>query len=363
MESNKYCVIMAGGTGTRFWPLSTRSKPKQFLDILDTGRTLLQQTFDRMTRICPAENVFIVTNEIYNEVVANQLPELKPHQILLEPDKKNTAPCIAYANYKIEQINPDANIVVSPSDHLIQKEDEFVRVVNEGMEFTSNHDALLTLGIKPHRPETGYGYIQRDNKEKGTQNKNIFKVKTFTEKPNYDLARKFFDSGEYYWNSGIFIWSLKSIMKSFTKYLPEIDNLFKNGRGIYHTPDEQDFISKVYFESKSISIDYGIMEKSENVFVYTSDFGWADLGTWGSLQEFLDTDDRGNSVRGDKVMLYDVEDSIVHFPGDKLVVIKGLKDYIVVESDNKLLIYNKKDEQEIKEVVEEIKNNQGDQYV
>jgi len=363
MKSNKYCVIMAGGTGTRFWPLSTRNKPKQFLDILGTGRTLLQQTFDRMIRICPVEHVFIVTNEIYREVVADQLPELKPHQILLEPAKKNTAPCIAYANYKIEQLNADANVVVSPSDHLIQKEDEFVRVVNEGMEFTGRHDALLTLGIKPHRPETGYGYIQRDSKEEGEENQNIFKVKTFTEKPNYDLARKFYESGEYYWNSGIFIWSLKSIMKAFTKYLPDIDSLFKDGRGLYHTREEQEFISKVYFESKSISIDYGIMEKSENVFVYTSDFGWADLGTWGSLQEFLDTDEKGNSVRGDNVMLYDVEDSIVHFPGEKLVVIKGLKDYIVVESENKLLIYNKKDEQEIKEVVEEIKRSKGDEYV
>lgn len=363
MKSNKYCVIMAGGTGTRFWPLSTKSKPKQFLDILGTGRTLLQQTFDRMTRVCPAENVFIVTNEIYRDVVSQQLPELKEHQILLEPHKKNTAPCIAYANYKIEKINPDANIIVSPSDHLIQKEDDFVRVINEGLEFTGQNDALLTLGIKPHRPETGYGYIQRNNNEEIPQNENIFKVKTFTEKPNYELARKFFESGEYYWNSGIFIWSLKSIMKAFSKYLPEIDNLFKQGQDLYHTDKEQDFISKVYFESNSISIDYGIMEKSENVYVYTSDFGWADLGTWGSLQEFLETDEKGNSVKGENVMLYDVEDSIIDFPGDKLVVIKGLKDYILVESDNKLIIYNKKDEQEIKQVVEEIRKTKGEDYI
>ncbi len=354
---------MAGGTGTRFWPLSTKSKPKQFLDILGTGRTLLQQTFDRLIQVCPVENVFIVSNEIYKDIISEQLPELEDHQILLEPAKKNTAPCIAYANYKIEQINPDANIVVSPSDHLIQKEEEFIRVINEGLEFTEKKEALLTLGIKPHRPETGYGYIQRNNNEELAQNENIFKVKTFTEKPDYELARKFFESGEYYWNSGIFLWSLKAIMNAFNKYLPEIDQLFSQGRGIYHTDEEQDFISKVYFESTAISIDYGIMEKSENVYVYTSDFGWADLGTWGSLQEFLDTDDKGNSVSGDNLMLYDVEDSIINFPSDKLVVIKGLKDYIVVESDNKLIIYNKKDEQEIKEVVEEIKKNKGEEYI
>ena len=363
MKSNKYCVIMAGGTGTRFWPLSTKQKPKQFLDILGTGRTLLQQTFDRMVRVCPAENVYIVTNEIYKDIVSEQLPELGKHQILLEPDKKNTAPCIAYANYKIDKINPDANIVVCPSDHLILKEDDFVRVIEEGMEFTAQEDALLTLGIKPHRPETGYGYIQRNNKDEITQDTNIFKVKTFTEKPNYELAKKFFESGEYYWNSGIFIWSLKSIMKAFGKYLPEIDNLFKQGKELYHTDKEQEFISKVYFETNSISIDYGVMEKSENVFVYTSDFGWADLGTWGSLQEFLEKDDKGNSIHGKNVMLYDVEDSIVNFPDDKLVVIKGLKDYIIVESDNKLIIYNKKDEQEIKEVVEEIRDQKGSEYI
>ena len=363
MKSNKYCVIMAGGTGTRFWPLSTKSKPKQFLDILGTGRTLLQQTYDRMIRVCPVENIFIVTNEIYRDIIFEQLPDLQSHQVLLEPHKKNTAPCIAYANYKIQKLNPDANIVVSPADHLIQKEDEFVRVIQEGLDFTAQHDALLTLGIMPHRPETGYGYIQRNSNEDVAQNDNIFKVKTFTEKPDYELARKFFESGEYYWNSGIFLWSLKSVMKAFSKYLPEIDNLFKQGQNLYHTDKEQEFISKVYFETYSISIDYGIMEKSENVFVYTSDFGWADLGTWGSLQEFLDTDEKGNSVEGKNVMLYDVEDSFVNFPDDKLVVIKGLKDYIVVESDNKLIIYNKKDEQEIKEVVEEIKKTKGDNYI
>jgi mannose-1-phosphate guanylyltransferase len=363
MKSNTFSVIMAGGTGTRFWPLSTKEKPKQFLDILGTGRTLLQQTYDRLLQISPVENIYIVTNELYRDLVRDQLPELKENQILLEPEKKNTAPCIAYANYKIQKVNPDANIVVSPSDHLIQKEDEFLEVLKEGLDFTENHDALLTLGIKPHRPETGYGYIQRENNQEVDGYKNLHKVKTFTEKPNYDLARKFYESGEYYWNSGIFIWSLKSVMSSFSKHLPDVDQLFREGENVYHTSEEADFIAKVYFKSKSISIDYGIMEKSENVYVLASNFGWADLGTWGSLQEFLHKDDNGNSVYGENVMLYDVEDSIVNFPNDKLVVIKGLKDYIIVESDKKLIIYNKKDEQEIKEIVEEIKEKKGEKYI
>ncbi|MGM0532308.1 MAG: mannose-1-phosphate guanylyltransferase [Bacteroidota bacterium] len=363
MKNNTFSVIMAGGTGTRFWPLSTKKQPKQFLDILGTGRTLLQQTFDRLSKISPVQNIYIVTNEIYHALVKEQLPELSENQILLEPEKRNTAPCIAYANYKIEKINPNANIVVSPSDHLIQNEEQFLNILNKGLDFTEKHDALLTLGIKPHRPETGYGYIQRENSQEVDGYKNLHKVKTFTEKPNYDLAKKFYESGEYYWNSGIFIWSLKSIMSSFAKHLPDINQLFKKGENIYNTPDESDFIANVYFKSKSISIDYGIMEKSENVYVLASNFGWADLGTWGSLQEFLHKDENGNSVYGDNVMLYDVEDSIVNFSNDKMVVIKGLKDYIIVESDNKLIIYNKKDEQEIKEIVEEIKEKKGEEYI
>ncbi|MCF8334975.1 MAG: mannose-1-phosphate guanylyltransferase [Bacteroidales bacterium] len=363
MKSNTFSVIMAGGTGTRFWPLSTKNKPKQFLDILGTGRTLLRQTFDRLSRISPVENIYVVTNEIYHELVKEQLPELSENQILLEPEKKNTAPCIAYANYKIRKINPEANIVVSPSDHLIQYEEQFIEILREGLDFTENHDALLTLGIKPHRPETGYGYIQRENNKEVDGYKNLYKVKTFTEKPSYDLAKKFYESGEYFWNSGIFIWSLQSIMKAFTKHLPDVDQLFKEAEEIYHTPDESDVITNIYFKSKSISIDYGIMEKSNNVYVLASSFGWADLGTWGSLQEFLHKDENGNSVYGNNVMLYDVEDSIVDFSNDKMVVIKGLKDYIVVESDNKLIIYNKKDEQEIKQIVEEIKENKGEEYI
>jgi mannose-1-phosphate guanylyltransferase len=353
---------MAGGTGTRFWPISTKHKPKQFLDILGTGKTLLQQTFERCKKIAPVENILVVTNEIYDKITAEQLPELEPHQILLEPEKKNTAPCIAYSNYKIEKLNPNANIVVMPSDHLITKEEEFIRVIKEGFQFTSQHDALLTLGILPHRPETGYGYIQiGDDNDKDKHN--IFKVKTFTEKPNRELAKKFFESGEYYWNSGIFIWSLQSIKSAFKQHLPEVDDLFKEGKEVYNTDKEADFISKVYFETKSISIDYGIMEKTKNVYVYTSDFGWADLGTWGSLQEFLPTDEKGNSTFGKNVMLYNVKDSIINFSDDKIAVIKGLDGYIVADSEDKLLIYKKEDEQEIKDIVDIIKKEKGEQYI
>ncbi len=362
MDNNNYCVIMAGGTGTRFWPLSTKSKPKQFLDILGTGKSLLQHTFERCKKIAPVENIMIVTNEIYKDITSEQLPELKEHQILLEPEKKNTAPCIAYSNYKIENLNPDANIAVMPSDHLITKEEEFVRVVKEGFEFTKAKQSLLTLGIKPHRPETGYGYIQIGDKKK-ENGKNIFKVKTFTEKPNSELAKKFYESGEYYWNSGIFIWSLKAIKEAFTTHLPEVDDLFKEGKEIYNTEKENEFISKIYFKTKSISIDYGIMEKAENVYVYTSDFGWADLGTWGSLQEFINKDENGNSVFGKNVILYDVKDSIINFSDNKIAVIKGLDNYIVVDSDDKLLIYKKENEQEIKNIVDEIKETKGEKYI
>ncbi|MFO8235500.1 MAG: mannose-1-phosphate guanylyltransferase [Bacteroidales bacterium] len=360
MKNNNFCVIMAGGTGTRFWPLSTRKEPKQFLDILGVGKSLLQQTFERCKKISPVENIFVVTNEKYKDITAEQIPELEDNQILLEPEKKNTAPCIAYSIYKIENLDPNANIAVLPSDHLITKEDDFIKVIQEGFKFIAKKDALLTLGITPHRPETGYGYIQIGDQ---INSSNIYKVKTFTEKPDQELAQKFYESGEYYWNSGIFIWNLQSIKNAFKEHLPDIDSLFSKGMGVYNTKKEPEFISKVYFETKSISIDYGLMEKSQNVYVYTSDFGWADLGTWGSLHEFLDKDKNGNSVSGKNVMLYEVEDSIVKFPDKKIAVIKGLEGYIVVDSKDKLLIYKKNDEQEIKEIVENIQKNKGDKYV
>ena len=354
---------MAGGVGSRFWPLSRQNKPKQFLDILGTGRTLLQMTFDRFSSICPVENIYIVTSSFYKETILEQLPELNVDQILLEPVRRNTAPCIAYANYKIFKKNPNANIVTAPSDHLILKENEFKKVVLEGLEFVSNNNALLTLGIKPSRPETGYGYIQVNGNKNIAGNKNIHKVKTFTEKPDKKMAKVFHESGEFFWNAGIFIWSLKSIINAFEHHLPDIDNLFKEGLNLFNTDKESDFISEIYYECKNISIDYGVMEKSENVFVYCSNFGWADLGTWGSLYENRQKDENMNSIIGDKVFTYNTKNCIINMPKDKLVVLQGLDNHIVVESDDILLICKKEDEQEIKQYVNEIKLKLGDDYL
>ena len=360
--NHKYCVIMAGGVGSRFWPLSKLNKPKQFLDILGTGRSLLQMTFDRFRDICPVENILIVTSESYKDTILEQLPELSDEQILLEPARRNTAPCIAYANYKILAKDPNAVIVTAPSDHLILKEDAFKKVINEGLDFVSDKDALLTLGIKPSRPETGYGYIQI-NGTKSVENKNINKVKTFTEKPDKKLAKVFFESGEFFWNAGIFVWSLKSIMKAFEQFLPDINTLFKEGVGLYNTEKESNFISETYGDCKNISIDYGVMEKADNVYVYGSDFGWADLGTWGSLYDNSSKDENQNAILGDNVFTYDVDNSIINVPKEKLVVIQGLKDYIVVESDGTLLICKKEDEQDIKRYVNDIKMKLGDKYL
>lgn len=349
--ANTYCVIMAGGIGSRFWPMSRTEHPKQFIDILGTGETLIQQTFNRFTRICPKENIYIVTNELYKELTFEQLPELTPDQVICEPDRRNTAPCIAYANYKIAAKNPNANIIVAPADHLILKEDEFVRVVNEGLAFTAQEDCLLTLGITPSRPDTGYGYIQFDN-----SNENAIKqVKTFTEKPELERAKTFVASGDYCWNSGMFIWSLKSIQTAFERYLPDVDAIFKSGADKYNTPEEKDFIASAYPTCESISIDYGVMEKSENVFVIPADIGWSDLGTWGSVYTHLELDGEENAVIGKNVWLYNSNNNIVHVPQDKLVVLEGLDDYIVVESNDVLLVCKKENEQQIKQFVSDIK--------
>lgn len=362
MENN-YCVIMAGGVGSRFWPLSRTNKPKQFLDILGTGRSLLQMTFDRFTQVCPVENIYVVTSLMYKDTICEQLPELTEDQVLLEPTRRNTAPCIAYANYKILKKNPNANIVTAPSDHLILKEDEFIKVIKEGLSFVSDKDAMLTLGINPSRPETGYGYIQVNGNKNLAENENIYKVKTFTEKPNKELAKVFFESGEFFWNSGIFIWSLESIMKAFETHLPEINALFKEGIDFYNTDKEDDFIADTYSDCKNISIDYGVMEKAENVYVYCSSFGWADLGTWGSLHENISKDEQENSIIGEKVFAYDLKNCIVNMPEDKLAVLQGLEDYIVVDSNGILLVCKKEDEQQIKHYVNDVKLKLGDKYL
>ncbi len=364
MNSDDFCVIMAGGVGSRFWPLSRTKKPKQFLDILGTGKTLLQQTFERFNRYIPAENILIVTNEDYGDIILEQLPGISKNQVLLEPMRRNTAPCIAYANYKIQSVNPKARIVVAPSDHLILKEEVFIEVLKMGLEFVGENDTLLTLGIKPSRPETGYGYIQvNGGNEEIVVNKSFRKVKTFTEKPDLKMAGLFLESGDFYWNSGIFFWSLPTIMKSFSVFLPDVDNLFKEGIGKYNTDQETEFINKTYPSCKNISIDYGIMEKAENVHVLCSDFGWSDLGTWGSLYDMLKKDKNKNSIIGENVLSYDLKNTIINLPDDKLAIIQGLDDYIVVDSDNILLICKKQDEQKIKQFVNDVKLEKGEDYV
>jgi len=361
MNENNFCVIMAGGVGTRFWPISRNAKPKQFLDILSTGKTLFQQTFKRFTTLCPLENIYIVTSIEYKEIILEQVPEFISSNILLEPMRRNTAPCIAYACYRIKSINPDANIIVAPSDHLIVKEDEFIKVLNNALHFTNNHDALLTLGIAPSRPETGYGYIQINDEDNIFPN--IKKVKTFTEKPNQEMARVFYESGEFFWNSGIFIWNLKSILYAFELYLPDINNLFKSGKNLYNTSEEEKFLKKTYSECRNISIDYGVMEKASNVYIISTDIGWSDLGTWGSMYEHSMRDDQGNALKGNRVLLYNTHNSLVNVPDNKLVVLQGLDDFIVVESDNMLLICKKQDEQQLRQIVNDIKIKKGEEYL
>ncbi|MBL4594511.1 MAG: mannose-1-phosphate guanylyltransferase [Flavobacteriales bacterium] len=349
---------MAGGIGSRFWPMSRTQHPKQFIDILGTGETLIQQTYNRFKRICPEENIYIVTNQIYKDITKSQLAGITDDQIICEPTMRNTAPCIAYANYKIAAKNPDANIIVAPSDHLILKEEEFVRVMNLALDHTSKNDDLLTLGITPTRPDTGYGYIQfLDN-----NNSEIKEVVKFTEKPDLETAKNFIASGDFTWNSGMFIWSLKTIQKSFEALLPEMDNIFKNGLGKYNTEEEYEFIQTAYSTCKSISIDYGIMEGSKNVFVISADIGWSDLGTWGSIYTHLPLDENNNALVGKNVMMYDSSNNIVNVPQDKLVVLQGLDNYIVVESDNILLVCKKEEEQKIKQFVADIKETKDERF-
>lgn len=345
MENN-YCIIMAGGVGSRFWPFSRNNRPKQFLDFFGTGRTLLQLTFDRLRHVVPAENILIVSNVIYKDLILEQLPEIKANQVLLEPNRRNTAPCIAYAVNRIKAITDKANIIVAPSDHLIMKELDFLDTLKTGLEFIENNDCLLTLGIKPSRPETGYGYIQIDDGES-----NLRRVKTFTEKPNAELAQIFFETGEFFWNSGIFLWNLQTIVKAFDDLLPEVASKFNAGKELFNTDKEQEFIDQMYQTCPNISIDYGIMEKAANVHVLCSDFGWTDLGTWGSLYEMSPKDEHENVSLKCKASFYESENNIVVLPSEKLAVIQDLNGYIVAESDNVLLICKLEDEQRIRQYV------------
>lgn len=354
---------MAGGIGSRFWPMSRTTTPKQFIDVLGTGETLIQQTVNRFRKVCPIENIYIVTNDLYRETVKEQIPDMEYEQILCEPARRNTAPCIAYANYKIQSINPNANIVVAPSDHIILKEDVFIEVIESALESTAKNDWLITLGIQPSRPDTGYGYIQFDKNLKDERDGRIYKVKTFTEKPKLELAEEFLKSGDFLWNAGIFVWSLKSIQKAFDTHLADVSNIFKEGLGMYNTEREEMFIENAYSICKNISIDYGIMENAENVHVLSSDFGWSDLGTWGSLYAIREKDENENTILGKNVMTYDTKNSIVNVKGNRLVVLQGLDDYIVVDQDNILLVCKKSDEQSIKTIVNDVKATKGDKFV
>ena len=319
--NNNYCVIMAGGIGSRFWPYSRKNKPKQFLDFFGTGDTLLQLTYNRYSKIVPKENIFVITNAQYEELVKEQLPTLGENRILLEPTRRNTAPCIAWAAAKVKEVNPEANMIVAPADHLILKEGEFIEALEKGLEFVEKTPQLLTLGIKPNRPETAYGYIQIDEQEQG----DFYQVKAFIEKPELEFAKIFLESGEFYWNSGIFLWNVQTILDEFNKIMPEIPNRVSQG--------EEGFAS-----CPNISIDYGIMEKADNVYVQLCDFGWADLGTWGSLHEASPKDLHKNVIINGNTLLYDCNNNIIAMPKGKLVVLQGLEDYLVADTDNVLLI-------------------------
>jgi len=361
MNTNYYAVIMAGGIGSRFWPMSRTKHPKQFIDVLGTGKTLIQQTFDRLSKICPSENIYVVTNNIYEDLVLEQL-NINREQVLCEPAMKNTAPCIAYAAFKIHKQNPNACMLVAPSDHLILKEDEFVNCIDQSLKAVENNDVLITLGIQPSRPDTGYGYIQFMD-DHLSNDPELKKVKTFTEKPNLQLARQFLSSGDFLWNSGIFIWSAESIINRFQNDLKEIYDAFISGKHLLNTEKETEFINKTYPTLKSISIDFGIMEKADNVYVLPADFGWSDLGTFGSIYTHLPKDDKENALVSDHVILYNSSKNMIHSSADKLIVIDGLDDYIVVDRNNVLLICKKENEQMIKQYMNDAKEQKGKDYV
>lgn len=357
MNDKYYAVIMAGGIGSRFWPYSRNAKPKQFLDVMGIGKSLLQLTYERFKNICPEENILIVTNERYGDLVKEQIEGIKDDQILLEPLRRNTAPCIAYACYKIAEKDPDASIVVAPSDHAIFNESKFFSVINIALEAASTSDILITLGIKPSRPETGYGYIQFIE-----SNEDVKKVKTFTEKPQYELAKKFVDSGEFVWNAGIFIWNVKAIKKAFEKKLPEISEIFSEISESYYTDNEQTVVNEAYYQCKNISIDYGILEKVKNVHVVLADFDWSDLGSWNSLYDISDKDSNGNVIDGNAI-LYDSKNCIIKGPKDKIIVVEGLSEYLVADHGNALLICNKNHEKKFREFFNDVKNKKGEEFM
>ena len=352
LKSN-HLVIMAGGVGSRFWPMSTAERPKQFIDVLGVGRSLLQLTFDRFKGICDPTNVWVVTNRNYAAMVHEQLPEVPQENVLCEPCRRNTAPCIAYVSWRIKSQDPKANIVVTPSDHIVTNEQEFRRVIEQCLKFTSGSDAVVTLGMKPTRPETGYGYIQADLSTSSPRNREIYRVDSFCEKPNLETAQKYIQQKSFYWNAGIFIWNVSTIVNAFRVYQPGMSKIFEQLLPYYGTPKEQELIDKWFPECESISVDYAIMEKAEGIFVCPADFGWSDLGTWGSLLMHSKHDLYGNATIGQNISLFESHNCIVHATEEKKVVIQGLEGYIVAEKDDTLLICKLSEEQRIKQFAEE----------
>lgn len=350
---NNHLVIMAGGVGSRFWPMSTADRPKQFIDVLGVGKSLLQLTYQRFANICPPENIWVVTNRRYAGLVKEQLPEVLEGNILLEPCRRNTAPCIAYVSWKIKSKDPKANVVVTPSDHIVTDEAEFRRVIGLCLRFTADSDAIVTLGMKPNRPETGYGYIKADLTMSSLRQRELFRVDKFREKPNLETAMQYIKEKDYFWNAGIFIWSVSTIVNAFRVYQPAISKIFENMLPYYGTPREQELIDKFYPECENISVDYAIMEKAEEIFVCPADFGWSDLGTWGSLQMHTKRDLYGNSLIGENIEMYDCHNCVVHTLEERRVVVQGLDNYIIAEKDGTLLICSLVEEQRIRQFSDE----------
>lgn len=359
---HRYCVIMCGGIGSRFWPYSRQERPKQFIDFFGTGRSLLQMTFDRVASLVDERNIIVVTNLEYSHLVKEQLPSVPDENILLEPARRNTAPCIAWASWHIQARDPEASVIVTPSDHLITREDVFARCITKGFEFVETHEALLTLGIQPSRPETGYGYIQVA--EAPTEIEQVCKVKTFTEKPNLELAKVFIATGEFFWNSGIFLWTVKSITDAFRQYMPDMTNIFESGKKDYLNPEsEKRFIDKNFPGCSSISIDFAIMEKASNVYVEIVDFGWSDLGTWSSLYDHSPRNRDSNVTQRCRVISYNSTGNIFAVKDDKLIVVEGLHDYIIADAGDVLLLCPKSEEQKIKQMVKDAREHFGDKYL
>ena len=340
---------MAGGVGSRFWPMSTPDYPKQFIDVLGCGRTLIQLTADRFKGICPPENVWVVTSEKYAETVKEQLPEIADDHILREPCRRNTAPCIAYVSWKIKARNPKANMVVTPSDHIVMDVTEFQRVIDAAMKFTADSDAILTLGMKPTRPETGYGYIEADLTIPSTSNKEVYRVYSFKEKPDLETAERYIKKNNFFWNAGIFVWNVTTVVNALRVYQPAISKIFERLLPYYYTEQEQEMINQNFPLCENISVDYAIMEKADEIFVFPSDFGWSDLGTWGSLHGNLPKDAHNNTQIGQNIKLYETQNCVIHTTQEKKVVVQGLDGYIVAEKDDTLLICRLSEEQRIKE--------------